>query len=53
MGIIPGPLKDGELSIHFSDVSNSSTYSRAIQNAMVALAEKYGEKIVFMGEDME
>ena len=53
VSIVPGPLKDGELSIHFSDVSNSSTYSRAIQNAMVALAEKYGEKIVFMGEDME
>ncbi len=51
--ITPGPLKDGELSIQFSDASNSSTYSRAIQNAMVALAEKYGEKIVFMGEDME
>ena len=49
----PGPLGDGELSIQFSDASNSSTYSRAIQNAMVALAEKYGEKIVFMGEDME
>ena len=51
--IIPGPLKDGELSIKFSDAANSSTYSRAIQNAMVTLAEKYKEKIVFMGEDME
>jgi pyruvate/2-oxoglutarate/acetoin dehydrogenase E1 component len=51
--IIPGPLKDGELSIQFSEAANSSTYSRAIQNAMVVLAEKYGEKIVFMGEDME
>ena len=51
--IIQGPLKDGELSIEFSDAANSSTYSRAIQNAMVTLAEIYGEKIVFMGEDME
>ena len=49
----PGPLKDGELSIEFSNAPNSSTYSRAIQNAMVVLAEKYGDQIVFMGEDME
>ncbi len=50
---VPGPLRDGELSIKFSNASNSSTYSRAIQNAMVVLAEKYGDQIVFMGEDME
>ena len=51
--IVPSPVKNGELKIKFSNASNSSTYSRAIQNAMVVLAEKYGEKIVFMGEDME
>ena len=46
-------LKPGELDLEFSNASNSWTFSRAIQNAMVALAEKYGDKIVFMGEDME
>ena len=51
--MVLGPLKDGELSIEFSNAPNSSTYSRAIQNAMVVLAEKYGNQIVFMGEDME
>ena len=53
VNLTPSPLKDGELSIKFSNAPNSSTYSRAIQNAMVALAEKYGDEIVFMGEDME
>ena len=51
--ILPGPLEDGELAIEFSNSPSSSTYSRAIQNAMVALAENYGDDIVFMGEDME
>ena len=51
--ILSGPLKDGDLAIEFSNASNSSTYSRAIQNAMVALAERHGNDIVFMGEDME
>jgi 2-oxoisovalerate dehydrogenase E1 component len=51
--IIQGPLNDGELAIKFSSAPNSSTYSRAIQNAMVTLAERHGEKIIFMGEDME
>ena len=47
------PLKMGEYALKFSDAPNSWTFSRAIQNAMVALAEEYGDKIVFMGEDME
>ena len=47
------PLKTGEYALKFSDAPNSWTFSRAIQNAMVALAEEYGDKIVFMGEDME
>ena len=51
--ILSGPLKDGDLAIEFSNASNSSTYSRAIQNAMVALAERHRNDIVFMGEDME
>ena len=47
------PLSIGEVGIGFSDAANSWTYSKAIQNGMVSLADKYGESIVFMGEDME
>ncbi|MDC1420095.1 thiamine pyrophosphate-dependent enzyme [Euryarchaeota archaeon] len=47
------PLSPGEYLIKFSDASNSWTFSRAIQNSMVALADKYSENIIFMGEDME
>ena len=47
------PLEIGEISIEFSDVPNAWTFSKAIQNGMVSLAEKYGDRIVFMGEDME
>ncbi len=46
-------LLPGEYSIEFNDSQNSWTYSRAIQNAMSYLAEEFGDKIVFMGEDME
>jgi pyruvate/2-oxoglutarate/acetoin dehydrogenase E1 component len=46
-------LESGVCSIEFSDAPNAWTYSKAIQNAMVTLAEKYAETIVFMGEDME
>ena len=47
------PLNSGEIGIKFSDASNSWTYSRSIQNAMVKIAEIHGEKSIFMGEDME
>ena len=47
------PLKPGECAVEFSTAPNASTFSRAIQNAMVRLAEKYSDNIVFMGEDME
>ncbi|HJM18234.1 MAG TPA: thiamine pyrophosphate-dependent enzyme [Candidatus Thalassarchaeaceae archaeon] len=46
-------LKVGESSLEFSNSANSWTYSKAIQNGLVDLAEKYGDEIVFMGEDME
>ena len=46
-------LDSGELSVEFSDAPNSWTYSRAIQNAMAALADQFGDQMVFMGEDME
>ena len=46
-------LAPGELALEFSEGSGSWTYSRAIQNGMVAVAEKYPEQVIFMGEDME
>ena len=46
-------LAPGELALEFSEASGSWTYSRAIQNGMVAVAEKYPEQVIFMGEDME
>tara|TARA_Y100000766_G_scaffold280406_1_gene290196 strand:+ start:4463 stop:7330 length:2868 start_codon:yes stop_codon:yes gene_type:complete len=51
--ISESPLRPGEKSLLFSDASNSWTFSRAIQNAMVEIAESYGDDVVFMGEDME
>ncbi len=47
------PLSPGEISIEFSDSPKSWTYSKAIQNGMAALADNYGDEILFMGEDME
>ncbi|MEC7707207.1 MAG: transketolase C-terminal domain-containing protein [Candidatus Thermoplasmatota archaeon] len=47
------PLEPGEVSLIFSDAANSSSYSRAIQNAMVSIADESGGGVVFMGEDME
>ena len=46
-------VDSGELSIEFSDAPNSWSYSRAIQNGMAALADQFGNQMVFMGEDME
>ncbi|DAC45205.1 MAG TPA: hypothetical protein HA315_00620 [Candidatus Thalassarchaeaceae archaeon] len=51
--ISESPLSSGEESLIFSEASNSWTFSRSIQNAMVEIAETYGDKVVFMGEDME
>ena len=48
-----GPLSSGQLNIEFSTETGSWTYARAIQQAMVQIANKYGDKVVFMGEDME
>ncbi|HJM41352.1 MAG TPA: thiamine pyrophosphate-dependent enzyme, partial [Candidatus Thalassarchaeaceae archaeon] len=50
---IEPPVEAGRLSLEFSDEANAWSYSRAIQNAMVAIAERYGASTVFMGEDME
>ena len=50
---VQASLQPGEESLEFSDAANSSSYSRAIQNAMAAIADESGERVVFMGEDME
>ena len=46
-------VEPGTVTLDFSDEANAWSYSRAIQNAMVAIAERYGASTVFMGEDME
>lgn len=46
-------LSNGETNLEFSNESNSWTYSRAIQQALVKIAEIYEETAIFMGEDME
>jgi len=46
-------LSSGEVDVDFDSSSGSWTYARAIQQAMVAIAERHGEEVVFMGEDME
>ena len=43
----------GEVTMHFSEERNAWTLARAIQNGMIAIAERYGQSTVFMGEDME
>ena len=53
MGFSEPPLAPGEEALVFSDAPNSWTFSRSIQNAMVEIAEIYGDEVVFMGEDME
>ena len=53
VGLIKCPLEPGEGGLEFSDSSNARTYSRAIQDAMVTIADKHGDRVVFMGEDME
>ena len=47
------PVQDGEVTLDFSDAANAWSYARAIQQGMVAIAERYGSRTVFMGEDME
>ena len=46
-------VENGHVTLEFSDEANAWSYSRAIQNGMVAIAERYGASAVFMGEDME
>ncbi|PXF24832.1 MAG: hypothetical protein CXX70_10130 [Methanobacteriota archaeon] len=53
VALVDPPLAPGESSLEFSEASNTWTYSRAIQSGMVSIAEKYGDRAVFMGEDME
>ena len=53
VGLTECPLELGEEALEFSDASNARTYSRAIQDAMASIADKHGDRVVFMGEDME
>ena len=46
-------VPNGEMAIQFSEERNAWTLGRAIQNGMIAIAERYGQSTVFMGEDME
>jgi pyruvate/2-oxoglutarate/acetoin dehydrogenase E1 component len=50
---VEGAVESGEVTLQFSKEANAWSYSRSIQNAMVAIAERYGASTVFMGEDME
>ena len=49
---IPAPLAVGECTLSYVE-SGGWTYARAIQQAMVEIAESYGGDAIFMGEDME
>ena len=46
------PLEVGELVIQYAE-KGGWTYSRAIQQAMADIADRYGDDCVFIGEDME
>lgn len=46
-------VSSGEIYVEFSSETGSSSFSRAIQQGMVAIAERWGSRTVFMGEDME
>jgi 2-oxoisovalerate dehydrogenase E1 component len=46
-------VTSGETYVEFSSETGSSSFSRAIQQGMVAIAERWGSRTVFMGEDME
>lgn len=48
-----GGPQPGEITIEFTSETGSSSFSRAIQQGMVAIAERWGSRCVFMGEDME
>ena len=46
-------VSSGETYVEFSSETGSSSFSRAIQQGMVAIAERWGSRTIFMGEDME
>lgn len=49
----PAPLEPGERRWNATTERGGWTYARAIQQAMVAIADRHGDRTVFMGEDME
>ena len=48
----PAKLEVGECMLEYSE-KGGWTYARAIQQAMVDIANRYGDDCVFIGEDME
>ena len=46
-------IQNGEIKLKFSNEAASWTYARAIQQGLVKIADIYGDKALFMGEDME
>ena len=48
----PSPLDVGETTLNYAQ-KGGWTYARAIQQAMVDIANRYGDDCVFIGEDME
>ena len=48
----PAKLEVGECTLEYSE-KGGWTYARAIQQAMVDIANRYGDDCVFIGEDME
>ena len=48
----PSPLEVGISSLEYAE-KGGWTYARAIQQAMVDIANRYGDNCVFIGEDME
>ena len=52
-GMKPVPSQSDIRPMKFEAASNAWTFSRAIQNAMVDIADNEGENALFMGEDME
>ena len=46
------PLEVGESTLEYAE-KGGWTYARAIQQAMVDIANRYGDDCVFIGEDME
>ena len=52
VALSPSPLEVGKSSLEYAE-KGGWTYARAIQQAMVDIADRHGDNCVFIGEDME